>query len=464
MKFRLNSLNLAFLLVLPVFSYINLRAWFLAFTYDESWTFLGYATEDFWKVVTNEFPAANNHVLHSLIMGWVYELFGQQEYILRLPVLLSFVVFAYFSYEISKSLSKKMWWLPFIMVIYQPYLLDYFVAARGYALALAFMMGAIYFLFRFSKQLRLKWAWYSLIFAALAAYSNFTYLLLFIAISMGVTLLGFTQKKKFGAMLPVVTIGSILGLMVYIPITQLIMAKELYYGGEDGFFEDTLMTLARSFIYGYSESNVLAWVFVLIIALAGVFAMQKLFLKAKLSMGFWIAFILIIIEIGSILQHHLLDSPYLIDRTAIFFIPLILFACSWIVFQFKESIIRNIVAFMFVGLSILNLLIAVNFSYLLDFKEHSDTKSAMLLIANDQDLPEDGFVLGKSIYMNATVNFYRVKLGLERIEQSGLEFCEETEKTKYYYLFEKDISCLENKDVELMQYFPVSETYLYRSL
>jgi len=88
----------------------------------------------------------------------------------------------------------------------------------------------------------------------------------------------------------------------------------------------------------------------------------------------------------------------------------------------------------------------------------------MLLIANDQDLPEDGFVLGKSIYMNATVNFYRVKLGLERIEQSGLEFCEETEKTKYYYLFEKDISCLENKDVELMQYFPVSETYLYRSL
>jgi len=73
MKFRLNSPNLAFLLVLPVFSYINLRAWFLAFTYDESWTFLGYATEDFWKVVTNEFPAANNHVLHSLIMGWVYE-------------------------------------------------------------------------------------------------------------------------------------------------------------------------------------------------------------------------------------------------------------------------------------------------------------------------------------------------------------------------------------------------------
>ncbi len=464
MKIEFNNSRVALILALPVFVYINIRAMMLAFTYDECWTYLGYATEDFWKVVTNEFPAANNHVLHSLVMGWFYDMFGQYEYALRLPVLISFVVFTFFIYKISKQLSAKMWWMPFILIVYQPYLLDYFVAARGYALAMAFMFGSIYFIYLFAEKPNMRRVWSALIFASLAAYSNFTYLLFFIAVVLCVLAIS-VQKRKVARTTGVIGLVSIvLAVIVYKPITQLIAAKELYYGGVSGFFNDTLSTLARSFVYGTSEVNVLSWFFALVIALAGVLALAKFLSRTALGVGFWLTFILIAIETGSILQHHLIGSPYLIDRTAIFFIPLILFALSWIVLQLKEGLIRNIVAFAFIFLSLINVLSSLNVSYLLDFKEYADADKAIQMIYEDDSLPQDGFSIGKSIYMNAPINFYRVKYGLERIEQSGLEYCEETQNTKYYYMFEKDISCLEDKDVELMQYFPISRTYLYRAM
>ena len=464
MKIQLNRSKLAFVLALPVFLYLNIRAYLLAFTYDECWTFLGYATEDFWKVVTNEFPAANNHVLPSLAMGLMYNIFGQQEYVLRLPVLISFIVFTGFIFKISMRLSSKMWWMPFVLIIYQPYLLDYFVAARGYALALAFMFGSIYCLFLFAEESRTKWMWISLILAALAAYSNFTYLLVFIAVSMAVLLLSVQKSKTVEGSIAAGFISLVLAVIVYKPIMQLVEAKELYYGGNSGFFEDTLSTLARSFVYTASEFNVLAGFFVVIIAASGVLAIAKFFSKARLSIGFWLTFVLIALEIGTILQHHIMGSPYLIDRTAIFFIPLMLFSLSWLVVQLNEGLVRNILAFGFVFLTTINLLSSLNVTYLLDFKEYADVKTAMQMIRNDEHLPEEGFSIGKSIYINAPINFYRIKYGLERIDQSGLEYCEETENTEYYYLFEKDVSCLESKKVELMQYLPISRTYLYRAL
>lgn len=462
MKIELNNSKLAFALALPVFVYINIRAAVLAFTYDECWTYLGYATEDFWKVVTNEFAAANNHVLHSLAMGFIYDLFGQHEYALRLPVLLSFIVFAFFSYKISKKLSNEMWWLPFTMVIYQPYILDYFVAARGYALAMACMFGALYFTYKFVEKSSLKWVWISLLFSALAAYSNFTYLLFFIANSIGLLAVGFDREKFQKVVLAVATSGALLTAVVYRPISALIAAKELYYGGHEGFFNDTLSTLAKSFVYSADEVNFLTWTFAVIIALAGMLALQKLVWKEKLNMGFWLTFVLITIEIGSILQHHLLGSPYLVDRTALFFIPLLLFSLSWLIFQLKKGVVLNVTASLCVLLTVVNLFASANLTYLLDFKEYADTEKAMLMIADDSAVPKGAFTIGKSIYMNAPINFYRVKHGLERIHQSGLEFCDESEDTKYYYLFEKDIACIEDKEVKLMHYFPVSRTYLYR--
>lgn len=464
MKIQLNRSKLAFVIAFPVFLYLNIRAYLLAFTYDECWTFLGYAKEDFWKVVTNEFPAANNHVLHSLAMGLMYDIFGQQEYVLRMPVLISFIVFAVFIYKISMRLSSKLWWMPFVLIIYQPYLLDYFVAARGYALALAFMFGSIYCLFLFAEESRTKWIWFSLVMAALAAYSNFTYLLVFIVVSMAVILLSVQKSKTVEGSIAAGFISFVLAFIVYKPIMQLVDAKELYYGGDSGFFEDTLSTLANSFVYDTSGFNVLAGFFALVIASSGVLALAKFFSKAKLEIGFWLTFLLIALEVGTILQHHIMGSPYLIDRTAIFFIPLMLFSLSWLVVQLNEGLVRNILAFGFVLLTSINLLSSLNVTYLSDFKEYADVKTAMQMIRDDEYLPEDGFSVGKSIYMNAPINFYRVKFGLERIEQSGLEYCEETENTKYYYMFEKDIPCLVSKNVELMQYFPISRTYLYRTL
>ena len=132
----------------------------------------------------SSYPAANNHILHSLAMKVMDELFGMHEYTLRLPVVLAFIPFAMYLFWVNRRMLKSFWWVGFIAVLYQPYVLDYFATARGYGLALMLMMGAIFHLDRALYKKKGWDTWFSMILIALAAYANFTYSLVAIAVAM----------------------------------------------------------------------------------------------------------------------------------------------------------------------------------------------------------------------------------------------------------------------------------------
>ena len=453
--------SLAILIASPVMLYLHLRSYLLAFTYDECWTYLGYATQSVTDIMCNTYPAANNHILHSLAMKVMDELFGMHEYTLRLPVVLAFIPFAMYVFWVSRRMLKNYWWVGFIAVLYQPYILDYFATARGYGLALTFMIGAIFHLDRALCKKKGTNTWLAMILVALAAYANFTYSLVAVAVALALLFSALSTGKWKRFIVPVVVISTLFVLLVWKPIHRLVEAKELYYGGSEGFYTDSLVTLANRAGYDRFSGESFAVVFALILAFSAIWAIVNWGRGTWRQAGFWISWVLLATSVGTVLQHYLLGSPYLIDRTALFLFPLLVLTGCGLIFSYEFTPGKLGLGRLIALLAGMNLALNLNLTHQLDFKEHADTRAAVadIMEASD-DLPP--FHLGKSKYMNATLMFYKRKLSADMILPVDLSYCDDTGPASFYYLFAKDTTCVSDKEVTLMKHYPVSDTYLYR--
>src|SRR5579863_5685168 len=133
-----------FLLLTALFaiSWVVIRACVQSLTIDEADTyiaFVGRSARFIW------YPSSNNHVLNSLLMWISTCLLGTSSITVRAPAILGAIVYicvCYFLCEcITSHFSLR---LPlFICLIYNPFLFDFMVAARGYSLALACLLTAI---------------------------------------------------------------------------------------------------------------------------------------------------------------------------------------------------------------------------------------------------------------------------------------------------------------------------------
>lgn len=91
----------------------------------------------------------NSHLLNTLLIKLCVALFGVSELVLRLPALAGQLLFLAAVYKILTRFFDRAFLLPGIVLLaFQPFLLDLFSAARGYSLALGFMLWGVYFLLR----------------------------------------------------------------------------------------------------------------------------------------------------------------------------------------------------------------------------------------------------------------------------------------------------------------------------
>ena len=90
-------------------------------------------------------PGANNHLLNSLWMRGFVALFGLHQITVRGPALVGAAIYIASAYALCRMISEE--WkvrLPlFVCLVYNPFVFDFFVAARGYGLATAFLLAAI---------------------------------------------------------------------------------------------------------------------------------------------------------------------------------------------------------------------------------------------------------------------------------------------------------------------------------
>src|SRR5262249_51890374 len=102
-----------------------------------------------WSSIWPFYYDANNHVLYSILSKVSVRVLGLSEFALRLPSLLAgfFLVLGVFCLlQLTRSVAIR--WVAFLTICLHPFLLDFSIAARGYSLSVALLVGAFYVSFR----------------------------------------------------------------------------------------------------------------------------------------------------------------------------------------------------------------------------------------------------------------------------------------------------------------------------
>jgi hypothetical protein len=119
-----------------------IRASIQSVTIDEADSYIFFVNRSFHWVL---YPSSNNHVLNSLLMWITTHSLGSSGLTLRMPALLGAILYIVTCYFLSRRITDQ-FILQFSLLIcltYNPFILDFLVAARGYSLALAFLTAAI---------------------------------------------------------------------------------------------------------------------------------------------------------------------------------------------------------------------------------------------------------------------------------------------------------------------------------
>ena len=128
------------LAALFAFVWAVIRARVQSITMDEATTYLFFvARSDVW------YPFSNNHVLNSLLMWIATHAFGNSVVAVRAPALLGAGGYIVVCYFLCRSITDRfsLQFPIFICLVYNPFVFDFMVAARGYSLANAFLLAAI---------------------------------------------------------------------------------------------------------------------------------------------------------------------------------------------------------------------------------------------------------------------------------------------------------------------------------
>ncbi|MBS1853995.1 MAG: hypothetical protein JST11_01415 [Acidobacteria bacterium] len=118
------------------------RAAVQSITIDEADTYLVWVARNYpshWEA------ASNNHVLNSLMMRFTTALFGVSHLSVRAPALFGAALYIAMAWALCRLLApaSAAAWPLFVALVFNPFIFDHLVAARGYALALGFLMAAI---------------------------------------------------------------------------------------------------------------------------------------------------------------------------------------------------------------------------------------------------------------------------------------------------------------------------------
>src|SRR6266576_1127310 len=108
------------------------RACVQSITIDEADTYLVWVARhdpSHWQ------PASNNHVLNSLLMRLFTSVFEVSHLSVRAPALLGASIYILAALLLCRKLTPdlRLQWPLFVCLVYNPFVFDHLVAARGYA-------------------------------------------------------------------------------------------------------------------------------------------------------------------------------------------------------------------------------------------------------------------------------------------------------------------------------------------
>lgn len=309
-------------------------------TTDEVPTAFFYSNFSVWKIMMFPDNWPNNHILNTILAKFSILIFGKEQWTVRLPNLLFFMLFAFGVWRILKLDLKpdSVYFLPAALLFVNPYLLDFFGLCRGYGISSTLVtISALLLLVGFKKR-KDSFMWLSLLTSILASYANFT-VLVFWASDVLLVWLYFLikneyQLKKMVVPTLVIFFISIAYLaLIMVPIQKMQSTDQFKYWSSNGFYDDTIISLIHEWKYNsvilskissHFIFGIFAAIFLFNTSFLFLHVRKKRFSPESFSHPVVVATLLLLLPAGiNLLQTLILGTPNLRGRTALFFYPLI---------------------------------------------------------------------------------------------------------------------------------------------
>lgn len=341
--------------------YVLIRAWVIPITVDECSTVFTHAPRSVWDTLfflRDGNP--NNHILNTISIKGLGAWFGWHPFVVRIPALIGAGMYAVSGFLLARKISTNRWIGVFMygVMMAQPFMLDFFSLARGYALGLGFMMMAIWQTWRFLQEKKQGGLYFALIFAGLGVYANFTQIVFFIPFSfllfwsiiqVSSSVQDFWRQAMGATALLLIEVG-----ILSIPLRVLSKDSEILNWNQLGSLFESGERSIRAAIHRPALNNndtahiltILAVFFT--IGLTYVLLNKLLTDKIKFSGNglLFIAFLLPAVLFANIAQVELTHTPYLEPRLAILYWPLFALALSVTAIWLNDRSARWAIIFM----------------------------------------------------------------------------------------------------------------------
>lgn len=478
----MRKLNFIFFITATValISFDLYKAAHASFTHDESYTYLHFVNTSVMDISSYIEPSTANHILNTLLMKFSQALLGTSELTLRLPNIFAHLLYMIFVFKLFDRYCNTYFILFFILLNANPFLLDFFSLARGYGIAIGLMTAGFYYYCRYIDNQTLYNHILSLVLIGFASLANFALLNIFMILILVHNLFHFIMCRKplsLKTLWNVNMVNVIIGLgfstILYQPIDKIIEYKLINFGGMEGFWHDTVGSLANEFAYDVLYGDyIIIFYKLLFISFSILFLLwiikcfmqtNRITLVQKFNLFF--GSILFFLITGTIFQHLLLGTPYLELRFALFIYPLFIFMCCFLIADFMNDSYKywkGVFILLITAVLLLHTGYAINTTSYYEWKYDMHTKEMLTDLNHAKHTECSPISLGTIWIFEPAISFYRETLDLNWlsvVDRNGLK----PEANDYYYITSADFNTINVNDIEVIHCYPNFQSCLVRN-
>lgn len=452
--------------------YVVLRGALLSITIDEARSYY------ILKGWDQDVLGSNNHFLNTQLMKFVDHFIGNQEWMLRLPNLILFVIYLIAVWIIIRKAGDiGSFIFGLIALLALPFQLEFFALARGYGMSMGFFMISVaLFLTSLNTEkakTRDTWIIASAICSGLALASSLTIIntILVFAVLVLFTLIlrkktGVQNVGQWTILSVALLFGVILSGGLYV-LFELRDMNELYYGLDN--FPRAGMNMVRTVLYGEitDGSIALVWSLLAVIIIAGAIRVIR---KKPLD---YVLFITLGLFAGSLmliaLEHLILDTLLPLDRTGIIYAPLM----SLFLYALYEGLsgspkrvllLRNSFGLILCVILISNLVKGINLKEVKPWRFNQDMREVSWKLHHLADPEKDPATVENHFMFRTSLNYYIWTRDLHLDPKSSRDLPLHAD---FLLLFEDPIgpepdSVRLKQEYELIEYYQDSKLYMYR--
>jgi hypothetical protein len=380
-------LYLIFGISISLLTYSILRAIRIELTMDEICSWKDFTYPHLYPKDYNQ-TTSNDHWLNSWLMQITGFVFGRKNWSIRLPNLIAHAVYLFFTARIVFKFRSSVFALTaFIVLNSNPYLLDFFSAARGYGLLIAGMAATIFYFLQFvNVNQSKKNLHYFILFSTLAFLANFASIPLYITITgtMILFILSGDSAKRFSS-IGLILLVCIPVLAIVIPHLLRMQKVDALYCGTTTFWEGTVKSLVTQLLYDspYVGNDPFRSAIPTIYILTGflltgivISIYRNGFSKGLKTSSTLLSLIFFGTLVVLFLQHQFMNALYPVWRIGLYLFILFLFA---VIFTFNELFKDRFLSIIGVTLAlpaIFHFCISANTGRLLEWKYAAGTQVA----------------------------------------------------------------------------------------